>query len=843
MRMPPVLAPLVRSRLVPAATGVGGELLHIEVSRSQTERWVLALRLSLPNPPELPPPLAASQVAISGAVSRRPAPLRVESIRWAAYPWGIEIVLAPAATQARREQVDHDDFVLTLNLGGADPRGGDLRGLLRPERNSAAFSLDAAMRPDRVPVSGIDVDYLTKDYHGFRTAMLQRMAALCRDWTDRSPADVGVTVIEALAYAADYASQYQDAVAGEAYLATARLRASVKRHARLLDYHLDDGRTSRAWIQVQVRRPCELAAGTSFLAAPRLHGLLAYDDVAVGQAIDQGVQVFETMTACRLLPALNELSLYGFDGRGQMLPQGACHAVLLVRTEARDLLMAAGQAPWHSPAAVLAFRSGRGDLGGRAHPVRVVGATDLTRRLDPSLAARNLSIIDLQWAADDALPVALQADGGTANATTGVSCLGNLVLADFGMTVEETLPPPDPDLPYRPTLSRTGIVPVVPLPPRTSEPVTVASLLHPDTLQALASVCLIEDLGNGEDGAVWRPRDGLLSCLPDERGLAVDIWEAGLTRLRFGNGSYGRRPAADRQYRARYRVGDLSRAELRPGAVTTMLVAANDEREVLRQSVVQFSNVTPAAGTRLPEPLQRVRSRAPDAAQTPVSCATLAEFIGAAERMPDVAEAVARLDDRDGVASVVVAVRGAAHLWTRSHLIAAVQQDLAARCLAGRSVVVVGPTLVPLEIVLVVRLAPGMQERTVRASLVRRFAADGDGFFAPGSVRFGQTVFASAIVAHALAVPGVASVALRRLERGGSAGGGTVPAALLLGWNEVPLVVGLEEPAAPGGVPDRPEGGNPAAAPPAAAPAATSPGHDDHGADHGWLRLVIEPTP
>jgi hypothetical protein len=535
-----------------------------------------------------------------------------------------------------------------------------------------------------------------------------------------------------------------------------------------------------------------------------------------------------------------------------MLPQGACHAVLLVRTEARDLLMAAGQAPWHSPAAVLAFRSGRGDLGGRAHPVRVVGATDLTRRLDPSLAARNLSIIDLQWAADDALPVALQADGGTANATTGVSCLGNLVLVDFGMTVEETLPPPDPDLPYRPTLSRTGIVPVVPLPPRTSEPVSVASLLHPDTLQALPSVRLIEDLGNGEDGAVWQPRDGLLSCLPDERGLAVDIWEAGLTRLRFGNGSYGRRPAADRLYRARYRVGDLSRAELRPGAITTMLVEATDQREVLRQSVVQFSNVTPAAGTRLPQPLERVRSRAPDAAQTPISCATLAEFIGAAERVPDVAEAVARLDDRDGVACVVVAVRGAMHLWTRSHLIAAVQQDLAGRCLAGRSVVVVGPTLAPLEIVLMVRLAAGMQERTVRASLVRRFAADGDGFFAPGSVRFGQTVFASAIIAHALAVPGVASVALRRLARGGAAsgeadgeaGGEAVPAALLLGWNELPLVVGLEEPAAPGltTTGKNPKGGaseNDAAG----NQAAGDTGADDHGADHGWLRLVIEPTP
>ncbi len=77
------------------------------------------------------------------------------------------------------------------------------------------------------------IDYLAKDYASFRRLMLDRMAVIMPDWRERNPADEGIVLVELLAYAADHLSYYQDAVATEAYLGTARKRVSIRRHALL----------------------------------------------------------------------------------------------------------------------------------------------------------------------------------------------------------------------------------------------------------------------------------------------------------------------------------------------------------------------------------------------------------------------------------------------------------------------------------------------------------------------------------------------------------------------------------------------------------------------------------
>src|SRR5687767_8066995 len=80
-----------------------------------------------------------------------------------------------------------------------------------------------------------DIDYLAKDYLSFRRLMLDRMAATIPDWQERTPADLGVALVELLAYVGDQLSYAQDAAATEAYLGTARQRISIRRHARLVD--------------------------------------------------------------------------------------------------------------------------------------------------------------------------------------------------------------------------------------------------------------------------------------------------------------------------------------------------------------------------------------------------------------------------------------------------------------------------------------------------------------------------------------------------------------------------------------------------------------------------------
>ena len=73
------------------------------------------------------------------------------------------------------------------------------------------------------------------------------------DWTERHVPDLGITLVELLAYVGDYLSYYQDAVATEAYLDTARRRISVRRHVRLVDYRMHDGCNARAWVSCRGR--------------------------------------------------------------------------------------------------------------------------------------------------------------------------------------------------------------------------------------------------------------------------------------------------------------------------------------------------------------------------------------------------------------------------------------------------------------------------------------------------------------------------------------------------------------------------------------------------------------
>ena len=101
---------------------------------------------------------------------------------------------------------------------------------------------------------GPAINYLAKDYRSFRRLMLDRMSQTIPQWQERNAADLGVALVETLAYVGDRLSYAQDAVATEAYLGTARLRSSVRRHARLVAYAMHDGANARAWVQVAVDR-------------------------------------------------------------------------------------------------------------------------------------------------------------------------------------------------------------------------------------------------------------------------------------------------------------------------------------------------------------------------------------------------------------------------------------------------------------------------------------------------------------------------------------------------------------------------------------------------------------
>ena len=71
-------------------------------------------------------------------------------------------------------------------------------------------------------------------------------------WIERSPADIGIALLELFAYEGDHLSYFQDAVANEVLLDTARQRVSAKRHARLVDYQMHDGRNAWTFVHYKV---------------------------------------------------------------------------------------------------------------------------------------------------------------------------------------------------------------------------------------------------------------------------------------------------------------------------------------------------------------------------------------------------------------------------------------------------------------------------------------------------------------------------------------------------------------------------------------------------------------
>lgn len=110
-----------------------------------------------------------------------------------------------------------------------------------------------------------EINYLAKDYASFRQLLLDRLALTIPNWQERHIPDIGITLVEVMAYVADYLSYYQDSVATEAYLDTARQRISVRRHTRLVDYAMHEGCNARAWLflKTDVDVPAPPAATTT----------------------------------------------------------------------------------------------------------------------------------------------------------------------------------------------------------------------------------------------------------------------------------------------------------------------------------------------------------------------------------------------------------------------------------------------------------------------------------------------------------------------------------------------------------------------------------------------------
>jgi hypothetical protein len=310
-----------------------------------------------------------------------------------------------------------------------------------------------------------DINYLAKDYASFRQLLLDRLAVIAPDWRERHVPDLGITLVELLAYVGDHLSYYQDAVATEAYLETARRRTSVRRHVRLVDYWLHEGCNARAWLAVTVVQDAlTVPAGTFYLttAAGALAGSMHREE-DLPRDRPPAYLVFEPISSddrdTVLRSARNEIAIYTWGDVECCLAVGATSAVLLDSFFAptRDTVKQTKQYPQPTPPRpphtldlqigdVLILEEVKGPRTGvpadadrtHRHAVRL---TKAFADVDPLY---NALIWHVEWDPEDALPFSVCVSSvGTApkcEPITGVTVVrGNVLLVDHGRWVHEDL--------------------------------------------------------------------------------------------------------------------------------------------------------------------------------------------------------------------------------------------------------------------------------------------------------------------------------------------------------------------------------------------------------------------
>lgn len=606
------------------------------------------------------------------------------------------------------------------------------------------------------PELPVTIDYLTRDYAGFRQALLDFIPTRLPAWTEQNEADLGMMLLELFAATADNLSYMQDRVANEAFLETATQRRSVAGHLALIGYQMDDGASAFTWLEFQVNAPVSLPAGTKVSNNP--------------SASDDPVLVFETSSDAQLLPAKNQMPLYDWGNSNCCLPQNALSAVLLGNfsslnagdylifdggTEHRDVVRLTSDPQIVSPAEV--FSPPVGSPPG------------------------NVVVTVVSWSV--ATPLSKD------YCVNDTIVFGNVVMATHGESVqaealrqltEQQIIELQAEIAARPPGARV---------PRQRLPLTYAPLAHLDatTLALVASpVSAAAPAANGSftsrsprsvstlkimvDGTPWQEKSSLLESGPNDPVFRVEIDDLGGATVVFGDDVFGMRPSETSAVIATYRVGGGSIGNV---SADSLALARLDGDTSWLKSV---SNPLPAIGGRDLESRDHARRVAPPSFHDPMMAVSAADY----------QKALASFLGSNGKPAIQRA--NANFLWTGSWLTvnvtvdptgtegltADLQQQLAdylnSKRLSGYDLEISQPAYLPVDLALQVSVAAGAQQSDVQQTLVLAFSAgtlpDGStGFFHPDNFTFGDNLYISRIYAAAMAVPGVQSATISRLAR------------------------------------------------------------------------------
>jgi hypothetical protein len=676
------------------------------------------------------------------------------------------------------------------------------------------------------PLLAPAIDYLAKDYASFRRLLLDRLAVTLSDWHERHVPDIGIALVEVLAYVADRLSYFQDAVATEAYLDTARRRISVRRHLRLVDYLMHEGCNARAFVTLSSSADGDIDLGSMDFAALSAHqpasNLIRPSDLDRLPANES--MVFEPLLPPRgatftVIAAQSEIQFYTWGSLECCLPRAATRATLLDVEPAP--VPPDGPAP---PAATTSKKcsDGRvGKLGLRVGDLlifeEVLGPTTgsaadadprhrHTVRLTAVYADRdplfNKPLIEIEWGLEDALPFPLCLSSKTRDCVRleGVSVArGNVILVDHGRTRSDAIgcvgwtETPGPCAcdgsvqerlrvanPFAASLPRAPLAFAQPVPAAAS----AQALLMQDPRSALPQIMLVATGDEPQQKATtetWQPRRDLLGSAADAADYVVEIDDDMVAHLRFGDGKHGRRPEAGTCFTATYRVGNGTAGNV--GADSIRCIVANG----LPIADLAARNPLPAACGTPPEPVREATLFGPGAIRRRLARAVVAEdYATIAHGNPALQGAAATLAWTGSWYEVDVAVDPLRSDEPSATLLASIDRMLEPYRRVGHDLAVVAARYVPLAVELTVCVEDGYLAARVLAALRDRFGArqgaDGSkGFFHPDNLTFGQDIAVSRLVAAAQSIDGVRHAEVTRLERAPPRPGALDPTAIVAG--------------------------------------------------------------
>lgn len=686
-----------------------------------------------------------------------------------------------------------DFSTYTLSLVAANPAQPSLLDRLY---SSVRFSFKAfcpsdfdcaapppACPPDATPPP--DIDYTAKDFGSFVQALQAFSAQAYPGWQERSQADAGTVVMEALAALADEFSYYQDRVAAEAAIDTATQRRSLVSLARLVDYEPAPVQSATTTLLCTVAAT-GVPAGVPVSATGADGRIIPYE---IGTGLNDG-------TVYPVRPAWNfPIPAYWWDDSERCLPagatelwvQGATHGFvpgmrLLIQTDlpgeslrqivtvtavetAVDTVFPVGGQP--SPVTRIAW-----DAADALTSARNLTRTNVGGNLLPATQGQRIAetfAIDTPPAGQAAMPLAIARRG-----PNGTDAQPNWVYRrPLRQSPIGWLPRPAGAVASVLTASNALAPEIILAPAQPGAPAWTftSTLLNADALEAAYTL----------DPVAWRGVAGN----PDGSVAHYEMDGDGGESIRFGDGVFGLPPQSGEVFAVTYRIGLGSAGNVAADTITTVDPA-------WAGVLLTASNPFPATGGADAEAPVHIQRMAPQQFRaTQFRAVRPEDYVAAARTLPWVKQAGTAFRWTGSWLSVfTVADPGGAETIPPSRHLALVEL-LNRRRLAGYESFAPAPVYVALDLAIEICVTAGALGSEVAAAVLARLgrtsqvASAEPGFFA-NRFTFGTPLYRSALEAAIQGVPGVNGVlAVFCRQRGVTSGWLDLPAVFPLATNHI----------------------------------------------------------